>query len=114
MRVDEVLQNASAALSAISDSPRLDAEIILAHMLNQSRSYLRAHTEYTLSVDEERHYASFIARRLQGEPVAYLTGHQEFWSLDLRVNHSTLIPKPNCWLRQHLHYSLTKHSTLKQ
>jgi release factor glutamine methyltransferase len=94
MTIDEALQNAVAVLSSSSDSARLDAEIILAHVFNQQRSYLRAHADDELSPADNQNYAALIARRRQGEPIAYLTGHKEFWSLDLRVNQDTLIPRP--------------------
>ena len=94
MTIDEALQDAVAALASSSDSARLDAEILLAHVLNQQRSYLRTHADDTFSIADRQSYAALIARRQRGEPIAYLNGHKEFWSLDLHVNQHTLIPRP--------------------
>lgn len=76
------------------DSPRLDAEILLAHALQVDRSYLLAHPERTLNAAERARYHQFITRRAQHEPVAYLVGHQEFYGLDFFVSPAVLIPRP--------------------
>lgn len=76
------------------DQPRLDAEVLLAHVLNRPRSYLHAWPEATLTSGEESRFLELVERRSQGQPVAYLTGHREFWSLDLEVTPDTLIPRP--------------------
>ncbi|MBF0219175.1 MAG: peptide chain release factor N(5)-glutamine methyltransferase [Gammaproteobacteria bacterium] len=75
-------------------SPRLDAEILLAWVLDRPRSWLRAYPEYQLSAAAVASYTDLIRRRAQGEPVAYLRGEQEFWSLALQVTPDTLIPRP--------------------
>lgn len=77
-----------------SDTPRLDAEVLLAHVIGKSRNHLRTWPEQVLP---EAHYVRFlqlIARRAAGEPVAYIIGRREFWSLSLAVNAHTLIPRP--------------------
>ncbi|MDT8386470.1 MAG: peptide chain release factor N(5)-glutamine methyltransferase [Thiogranum sp.] len=76
------------------DQPRLDAEVLLAHVLQKPRSYLRAWPEADLDGDQAARYAELIRRRVEGHPVAYLTGHREFWSLDFEVSPATLIPRP--------------------
>jgi len=78
------------------DSPidRVDAEWLLAHVLNKPRSWLYAFAETPLSEAQQRHYGQLLERRWQGEPVAYLTGTQGFWSLTLKVTPATLIPRP--------------------
>jgi release factor glutamine methyltransferase len=76
------------------DDPRLDAEILLAHVLQVDRSYLLAHPERNLSATEGACYRQLIARRAQHEPVAYLVGHQEFYGLDFFVSPAVLIPRP--------------------
>lgn len=88
------LMEAHAQLTGKSTTPQLDAEVLLAETLNQSRAWLRAHAEDEMSVAEQAAFAVNIQRRCQGEPVAYITGHQEFWSLDLLVTPSTLVPRP--------------------
>ncbi|MEW5248129.1 peptide chain release factor N(5)-glutamine methyltransferase [Microbulbifer discodermiae] len=77
-----------------SDSARLDLEVLLGHILGRGRSWLYAWPEYLLSDREQDGFDSLLRRRAGGEPVAYLTGRREFWSLPLEVNASTLIPRP--------------------
>ena len=81
-------------LASVSQTPQLDAEILLAHVLNQQRTYLRAHLDESLTPDQAHKLYSLLQRRLQREPIAYLVGHKEFWSLDLEVNQDTLVPRP--------------------
>jgi release factor glutamine methyltransferase len=73
---------------------RLDAQVLLAHVLDVDRSALYAHPERVLSPEQERRYRDLLARRVQGEPVAYLTGHKEFFGLDFLVDRRVLIPRP--------------------
>jgi release factor glutamine methyltransferase len=73
---------------------RLDAELLLAKVLNKPRSYLYAYSEQKLSLSEELEYQNFLNRRLKGEPIAYIIGEKEFWSLSLKVNNQVLIPRP--------------------
>jgi len=77
-----------------SDSARLDAELLLGHTLCADRSYLYAYPENTLSVEQQQSFAQYVQRRAQGEPLAYIIGKKEFYSLLLNVNDSTLIPRP--------------------
>ncbi len=90
--IREALQEAVAQLA--TDSARLDAEVLLAHVLGKPRSHLFAWPEKTLAEEESARFATLIARRASGEPVAYLTGRREFWSLELEVTPATLIPRP--------------------
>lgn len=78
-----------------SDSPRLDAEVLLAHVLEKNRSYLVAWPERELSDEQASNYQALIDRRVTGEPVAHILGRREFWSLDLAVTPDTLIPRPD-------------------
>lgn len=78
-----------------SPSPRLDAEWLLADALGKPASYLRAWPERTVPAPIEARYRSMLARRREGEPVAYILGRQGFWSLDLEVAPQTLIPRPD-------------------
>jgi release factor glutamine methyltransferase len=75
-------------------SPRLDAELLLAHTLGQPRSWLYAHSDDAMSTENAVAFERLIVRRLAGEPVAYLTGTRGFWSLDLVVTPATLVPRP--------------------
>ncbi len=78
-----------------SDSPSLDAAVLLCHVLGKPRSYLLTWPERLLTPDESDNFQSLLTRRLTGEPVAYIVGEREFWSLPLRVSPSTLIPRPD-------------------
>lgn len=75
------------------DSPRLDVEVLLANTLNKSRTWLYTWPETRLSGEQNKTFLAALERRRQGEPVAYIVGHKEFWSLPLKVNSSTLIPR---------------------
>ncbi len=75
-------------------SAQLDAEVLLAHALNVTRSHLYAWPERALSAAEEHDYSLLVARKRAGEPVAYITGTREFWSRDFIVTKDTLIPRP--------------------
>lgn len=78
------------------DSPRLDAEVLLAHVLNQpERIYLYVHFDQPLEQSELAAYRECIKRRVQHEPVAYITGHRDFMGLDFKVTKDTLIPRPD-------------------
>lgn len=93
----DILADASRAAAARlthSDSPQLDAELLLAHVLGKDRSHLRAHPEAVLSAPQAQRYAELVEARRRGEPIAYLTGEREFWSLPLAVTPATLIPRP--------------------
>ncbi len=89
-----LLAAATQRLGGHSDSPRLDAEVLLARVLEKPRSFLLAWPEKHIDRHCMADYEALIARRMDGEPVAYLTGRKEFWSLQLRVDRHTLIPRP--------------------
>jgi len=76
------------------DSARRDAEILLTHVLGKPRSWLYAWPDAQLTPAQVERYGELLARRRAGEPVAYLTGVREFWSLHLEVTSATLIPRP--------------------
>jgi release factor glutamine methyltransferase len=80
----------------LPDSPtaRLDAELLLAAALGKSRSYLRTWPERIVGSEAAQVFQGYMARRREGEPVAYILGQQGFWSLDLEVAPHTLIPRP--------------------
>ena len=76
------------------DTARLDAQVILAHVLGVGRSWLFAHFDQTLSADEAERYTDMIARRMAHEPVAYLIGRKEFYGIEFEVDRRVLIPRP--------------------
>jgi release factor glutamine methyltransferase len=78
-----------------SENPHLDAELLLSHTLKKPRSYLFAWPEYQLTAEQHQQFQQLLARRLKGEPIAYILGEKEFWSLALEVTPDTLIPRPD-------------------
>ena len=80
--------------SAAAAAAELDAEVLLAHILGVPRARLRSHPEAPVSAACQARYLEAIARCAGGEPLAYLTGRREFWSLDLGVTPAVLIPRP--------------------
>ncbi len=72
----------------------LEAEVLLAHVLQKNRSHLYAWPEQILTLRQQSDFLALAERRRQGEPLAYLTGYREFWSLSFRVTQDTLIPRP--------------------
>ena len=73
---------------------RLDAQVILAHVLGVGRSWLFAHFEYALDDAQASQFTELIARRVKHEPVAYLIGRKEFYGIELQVDRRVLIPRP--------------------
>ncbi|MCB5162900.1 peptide chain release factor N(5)-glutamine methyltransferase [Marinomonas algarum] len=93
MQIDDVLKGAYKRLTFVTDTPQLDAQLLLAKVLEVSTSYFYTWPEKIVS---EAQYASFdalLSRREMGEPVAYLLGYQAFWTLELEVEPCTLIPR---------------------
>ncbi|UCC65033.1 MAG: peptide chain release factor N(5)-glutamine methyltransferase [Anaerolineae bacterium] len=78
----------------ITDTPRLDAELLLAHCLGWGRDRLFAYPEYLLRDEQRRHFEALAGRHAQGEPIAYILGQQEFFGLDFFVDERVLIPRP--------------------
>jgi release factor glutamine methyltransferase len=74
---------------------RAEAELLLQHVLRRPRTWLIAHADEVLTLADERGYAELVRRRAGGEPVAYIVGRREFWSLELEVTPATLIPRPD-------------------
>lgn len=91
-------QNLASAVTRLTEehvpSPRMNAEILLMFILNCDRAYLYAHPERELSTDERLRYDAALAERARGVPAQYITGHQEFWGMDLIVSPAVLIPRP--------------------
>jgi release factor glutamine methyltransferase len=94
MTVDEALRNEARRLSATSSTPRLDAEVLLAHVLGVTRASLLARAFDALSGEARAAFEAMALRRAAGEPVAYITGHREFYGLDVVVNRDVLVPRP--------------------
>lgn len=93
--IQHSLNTATQTLATISDSARLDAEVLLAFVLGKNRSYLRAWNDKILDKQSLSQFESLISQRQQGVPIAYLTGTREFWSRDFFVSPDVLIPRPD-------------------
>ncbi|WP_117233520.1 peptide chain release factor N(5)-glutamine methyltransferase [Vibrio maerlii] len=94
--VEQLLKQATEQLTANgSESPSLDAAVLLCHALNKPRSFLFTWPDKVLSEEEQGAINDLISERLTGKPVAYIVGEREFWSLPLKVSPSTLIPRPD-------------------
>jgi release factor glutamine methyltransferase len=91
--VRQLLAEGRQAL-ADADVPALEAEILLGHVLGRGRAWFYANPEFIVTGADATGYRALLQRRRDGEPVAYLTGVREFWSLDLRVTPDVLIPRP--------------------
>ena len=95
MLLRDALIAAVSRLTAESvPSPRMNAELLLMFTLNCDRAYLYAHPERELSAHEQSRYDHALAERCRGVPAQYITGHQEFWGMDLIVSPAVLIPRP--------------------
>jgi release factor glutamine methyltransferase len=93
--LQQALKSAQQALGALPHAnPELEAGLLLCHLLDKPRSHLFAWPDAELSAEQHRRYTKLVERRASGEPIAYITGEREFWSLALKVSPHTLIPRP--------------------
>jgi release factor glutamine methyltransferase len=92
--IAQALQQAARRLEE-HETAHLDAEVLLMHVLGKPRSHLHAWPEQALTADQQARFETLVARRAAGEPIAYITGQREFWSLPLEVTADTLIPRPD-------------------
>ena len=94
-KITQILKESVKKLeSAKFPTPQLDAEVLLAHILGKPREYVLAHPQQKLTEARVTDYELLVTRRSRGEPVAYITGHKEFYGLDFNVTKDTLIPRP--------------------
>jgi release factor glutamine methyltransferase len=93
--VSQLIEEGGARLQRVADDPRHEAEILLAAALGKTRAWIMAHPEERiLDCDATDRYEAYVTRRSHGEPVAYVLGEKEFWSLPLEVTPDVLIPRP--------------------
>jgi len=92
--IADAITATTARLQEVSESARLDAEILIARAIDMPRSYLFAHPDDELDQDAVARLEDTVQRRMSGEPMAYISGFKEFWSLDLMVTPATLVPRP--------------------
>lgn len=94
MRVDQALETATKKLRDSSDSPRLDAEILLAFVLRRPRLHVLTHSEKKLTTKQLHRFRGLIQQRTKNAPVPYLTGQAEFFGISLHVTPAVLVPRP--------------------
>ena len=93
-RIDALLTWAAQAFTN-SNTARLDAEVLLCHVIQKDRSFLFTWPEHILTAQQEADFKKLVSLRQTGHPVAYLTGERDFWTLKLAVSPTTLIPRPD-------------------
>ncbi len=93
--IQDNLHIAQQQLSTVSDSAQLDAEVLLCHVIDKSRSHLRAWPEKQLSGDQQSQFDQLLSLRELGQPIAYLVAKKEFWSREFSVSNDVLIPRPD-------------------
>ncbi len=110
MYITQALRELSSQLAAVSETPSLDAQTLLAHVLGSSRAWVLAHPEAGLNPGQEEALRAAGARLAGGEPLPYILGHWEFYGLDFILTPDVLIPRPETellvaraleWLRAH-------------
>lgn len=90
----QALQEATVSLRSVSDTPRVESEILLMHVMESSRATLLAHPERSLTSAQVTRYGKLVDDRASGYPLPYLTGEIEFYGLDIEVTPEVLIPRP--------------------
>jgi release factor glutamine methyltransferase len=94
LNIKTLRREIASRLENVTETPQLDAELLLMHALNKPRSFLYAHGEDVLSAEILTALELLVSKRLKGTPIAYLLGEREFWSLLFYVTSDTLIPRP--------------------
>jgi release factor glutamine methyltransferase len=92
--IRDALNSALAQFRAISESPGLDAQLLMAHMLHVERAWLLAHDDDSLTDEQQSRYAGWVQRRAAGEPIAYILGRRAFYDREILVAPGVLIPRP--------------------
>lgn len=95
LSIEALIEQGKQQLLLCSDSAKLDAQLLLCYVINKERTYLLTWPEKQLSDLEAKSYLELLERRTSGEPIAYITGVKEFWSLPFFVSPATLIPRPD-------------------
>lgn len=90
-----MLDDAAQLLYNSSDTPRIDAEVLMQHVVQQPLAWLIAYADSSASAEHITSFYHLLEQRQQGQPIAYLTGSREFWSLTLKVSADVLIPRPD-------------------
>ena len=93
--ISQIIEEAIEQLQAVSDSARLDIELLLCSVIKKERSFFHAWPEHELEQQQLNSFLQLLQQRLQGEPIAHILGERGFWSLNLKVTKDTLIPRPD-------------------
>jgi release factor glutamine methyltransferase len=93
-RIGELLAGAVPRLEPVSDTPALDAQLLLGHATGRERTWVLAHPEAVVNPQQAGDFENLLTRRLQGEPLPYLLGRWEFYGLELEITPEVLIPRP--------------------
>jgi release factor glutamine methyltransferase len=111
--ITQALAWATSRLRAAGATPRLDAELLLAHVLGWERARLLAERRQSLTAEQRAAFRELISRRAALEPVAYIVGHKEFYGLDFLVDRRVLVPRPETELLVELALARTKNQGLR-
>src|SRR6185295_18183138 len=94
MRIEELMGITIERLTPLSDTPQLDAQVLIAHILNKPRTWLMAHTENTMTSEQQDELNDSLSRLERGESFPYVLGTWEFFGLEFEVTKDVLIPRP--------------------
>lgn len=92
--INELISHCSQKLDRVSATPLLDCQILMSHVTGRNREWLYAHGDESLDEAQQHAFEALVARRLDDEPVAYITGQRDFWDRRFNVTPATLIPRP--------------------
>lgn len=95
LQLVQLIDAATKQLQTVSNSPRLDTELLLCNVLKKDRSFLRTFSEFKLEQQQFDFFHRLLNQRIQGKPIAHILGERGFWSLNLKVTTDTLIPRPD-------------------
>jgi len=109
--IAQTLVWAADQLRAVSDTPRLDAELLLGHLLGWSRARVLAERQHLLTSEQQSMLRDLVARRADQEPIAYIIGHKEFYGLDFIVDRAVLVPRPETELLVELALGIVRRKT---
>lgn len=90
-----LLDDATKQLYDGSDTPRIDSEVLMQHVLKKDVAWLISYGDTIATSDHTKEFYNLVSRRYEGQPIAYLTGSRDFWSLTLKVDENVLIPRPD-------------------
>jgi len=110
LNIHDTIKLLTQKLATVSDTPRLESELLIANVLQTTRTWLFTYPEQALTATQQQQLWNDLERRLRGEPMAYILGYQEFWGLKLKVDANVLIPRPETehlieWILAHCEHS---------